>query len=156
VGRAGRGSGRGPGRRRTAFGGGGSLATGESAAGRWTFKRVGFFATRITVRAAGSDTDLAVYTPRTWSAGGTLAFLDGRSIRVATNFWQTAVDLHGDGDEPLLDLAVGGLFALSADVEVLPAGARHEALPWLLMLACYLVVTLRDDAAATTAVIASG
>jgi len=137
---------------RSAFG---SLATGESAEGSWTFKRVGFISTRITVRSAGNDTDLAVYTPNTWSGGGTLAFPDGRGIRVTTNFWQTAIDLVADGNEPLLHLAVGGLFGLAADVQIQPAGARHDALPWLIMFACYLVVSMRDDGAAV-AVIAAG
>ena len=134
---------------RSAFG---SLATCE---GSWTFKRIGFFSTRITVRAAGSDTDLAVYTPKTWSGGGTLALAGGRSIRVTTNVWQTSIDIVGDNDEPLLHLAVGGLFGLSVDVTVQPAASRHEALPWLVMLACYLIVSMRDDGAAV-AVIAAG
>ena len=137
---------------RSAFG---SLATGESGEGSWTFKRIGFFSTRITVRAANSDTDLAVYTPKTWSGGGTLAFPDGRGIRVTTNLWQTSVDFLADDGEPLLHLAVGGLFGLSVDVQVLPAASRHDALPWLVMLACYLIVSMRDDGAAV-AVIAAG
>ena len=74
---------------RSAFG---SLATSESAAASWTLKRVGSSSTRIALGATGSDTDLAVYTPNTWSGGGTLAFRDGPSIRITTNFWQTSLD----------------------------------------------------------------
>ena len=44
---------------------------------------------------------------------------------------------------------------LGADVAILPAGSRHEALPWLARLACYLIVSMRDDGAAV-AVIAAG
>ena len=57
------------------------------------------------------------------------------------------MDFLADDGEPLLHLGVGGLFGLSVDVAILPAASRHEALPWLVMLACYLVVSMRDDAA---------
>jgi len=43
-----------------------------------------FRPTSIALRATGTDTELAVYTPDTWSAGGTLAFPNGRTIRVTT------------------------------------------------------------------------
>ena len=45
---------------------------------------VGLLPPRVTLRATGTDTELAVYTPNTWSAGGTLAFPNGRTIRVTT------------------------------------------------------------------------
>lgn len=38
----------------------GSLAVGECAEGRWSFKRMGFFRPRITVRGEGAETDLGV------------------------------------------------------------------------------------------------
>jgi hypothetical protein len=37
----------------------GSMAAGESADGRWTFKRVGFWHPQVTVRAHGAETDNA-------------------------------------------------------------------------------------------------
>jgi hypothetical protein len=39
----------------------GSLATAESGDGCWTFKRVGFWRTRVTIRACDGETDLAVF-----------------------------------------------------------------------------------------------
>ena len=54
---------------RSAFG---SLASATTDEGQWTFKRVGFWRSHVTVRAAGSDTDLAVFRNDTWTAGGTL------------------------------------------------------------------------------------
>ena len=56
----------------------GSLATAETAEGRWTFKRVGFWRPKVTVRAAGSDADLAVFEPR-WTGSGTLTLASGHS-----------------------------------------------------------------------------
>ena len=39
----------------------GSLADAEAPDGYWTFKRQGFWQPRVTVRAAGSDADLATF-----------------------------------------------------------------------------------------------
>jgi len=69
-----------------------SLATGGSAAGGWTLRRVGSSSTCVAVGATGSDTDLAVYIPNSWSGGGTLAFRDGRTIRITTNPRRTSRD----------------------------------------------------------------
>ena len=62
-----------------------SLTVAEAAEGKWTFKRAGFFYPKVTVRKAGSDTDLATYTPVgvQWpgmSAGHTIEFTDGRKF----------------------------------------------------------------------------
>jgi hypothetical protein len=53
----------------------GTLATGESADGCWTFKRVGFLQASATVRSCGSDSDIAAFKHNTWSGGGTLIFI---------------------------------------------------------------------------------
>ena len=121
----------------------GSLAIGESSDGGWTFERVGFLSNHITVRAAGSDTDLAVFSQKPWGGGGTLVFPDGRTIRVTPNFWLTAIDVIADGGEPLLHVERAWLLRLGADIAILPAASQHEALPWLVMLACYLLLSLR-------------
>jgi hypothetical protein len=54
----------------------GSFATGESAEGTWTIKRGGFLHPRITVREAGSDSNMGVIS---MSPGGTgtLTFTSG-------------------------------------------------------------------------------
>ena len=41
----------------------GSLATGETSEGIWTFKRAGFFKPFVTVRLSGNDTNLATLKP---------------------------------------------------------------------------------------------
>ena len=67
----------------------GSFGTGESADGCWTFKRVGFWQTRVTIRGCGSDMDIAMFKNNTWSGGGTLELPDGRKVLATTNLWQT-------------------------------------------------------------------
>lgn len=46
----------------------GTLAAADRGAYYWTFKREGFWHLRVTVRVAGSETDLALFTSsRAWS-----------------------------------------------------------------------------------------
>lgn len=128
---------------RSAFG---SLATGESADGSWTFKRIGFLSTRVTVRRSGGDTDLAVFHNNTWSGGGTLELPDGRKYRANINFWATQYELRTESDSPLITFRrVGGLFHLSSAVEVHDAAKALAELPWLVMLGWYLAVMLHRD-----------
>lgn len=136
---------------RSAFG---TLAEGTSEEGTWTFKRIGFFAGRVTVRRDGDDTDLAVYVPGTWNAGGTLTLAGGRSIRITTNFWHSRVEFLGDDGATLLHLDVDGLVRLSVEVQTAPAALALPELPWLVMLGCYLVVNMRSDAEASAATVA--
>ncbi|HUI22905.1 MAG TPA: hypothetical protein VLY82_00750 [Nitrososphaerales archaeon] len=65
----------------------GSLATGESGDGRWTFKRVGFLRPRVTVRIEGSQSDLAVIAME-WNGGGDVVFSDASSFKFRrVGFW---------------------------------------------------------------------
>jgi hypothetical protein len=130
----------------------GSLASAQSDDGRWTFKRVGFWRSHVTVREAGSETDLAVFRNNTWTAGGTLELADGRAYRANTNFWMTSYQFTDASDQPLVRFThVGGMFHLSCDVQVEPAGVKLAELPWLVALGLYLVVKLRDDASGAAA-----
>jgi|KBSSwiStaDraftv2_1062776.scaffolds.fasta_scaffold45103_2 hypothetical protein len=134
---------------RSAFG---SLASARTDEGQWTFKRVGFWRSHVTVREAGSDTDLAVFRNNTWTAGGTLELADGRAFRANTNFWMTTYQFTDASDQPLVRFThVGGMFHLSCAVEVEPAGVKLKELPWLLALGVYLIVKLRDDASGAAA-----
>ncbi len=77
---------------------GASLATAETADGTWTFKRVGFLNPRVTIRAAGSPDNLAVYQPKFWG-DGTVTFADGAAFRwQPTNFWATEWAFTGASD----------------------------------------------------------
>jgi len=138
---------------RSAFG---SLATAQTDEGSWTFKRVGFWRSHVTVREAGRETDLAVFRNNTWSAGGALEFANGRVFRANSNFWQTAYQFTNANDEPLVRFTrVAGMFHFSCEVRVEPAGARLAELPWLISLGLYLIVKMRDDAAGAGAAAAA-
>jgi hypothetical protein len=133
----------------------GSFATAESADGCWTFKRVGFWQTRVTIRGCGSETESATFTNNTWSGGGTLDLPDGRKILANTNFWQTNLEFKTEAGAALVRFKIGGLVHLSAKVEIQPDIAGVPELPWLAMLGLYLVVMMNVDAASTAGAVAA-
>lgn len=127
---------------RSAFG---SLATARSADGAWTFKRVGFFQTRATVRAENEQADLAVFEPHTWKGGGTLRLPDGRTIQVTTNLWQSRIEFLLEEDRVLFRYRTEGFVRQEADLEILPDAERLPELPWLLPFGWYLAVMLHEQ-----------
>lgn len=135
----------------------GSFATAESADGCWTFKRVGFWQTRATVRECGAETDLASFKNNTWSNGGTLELPDGRKFLASTNFWQTKYDFRTEAGEVLFSYThIGGLFHSSALVEIQPAAANLPELAWMVMLGWYLVIMMQMDSAAASGAVVAG
>ncbi len=124
----------------------GSLATGESADGYWTFKSVGFLQTRATIRTSGSDQELAVFRNNTWTGGGTLELPDGRRYGASTNLWTTSYAFTDPVGEPLVQYRrPHGLSLMPSVVEIHPAAARLDELPWLVMLGWYLAIQLQLD-----------
>ena len=132
----------------------GSLAIAESADGCWTFKRVGFWQTKATIRALGSDTDVAVFNNNTWANGGTLVLRDGRKYPATSNFWQTQCQFQTEQGTPLILMKTGGFIHQSADIQIEPAAIAVTDLPWIVMFGMYLVVGMSEDAAAVGGVTA--
>ena len=126
----------------------GTLAEGTTGDGSWTFKRVGFWQQRATVRAAGSDHDVAVFQNNTWHGGGSLEFTDGARFRATTNFWNTRFLWETEGEETLLQFHHGGAFKLSSTVEIQERARALPALPLLVLFGWYLCVMLHRDAGA--------
>jgi hypothetical protein len=133
----------------------GSLARAESADGCWSFKRVGFWQTRTTVRRCESETDLAIFRHNTWSGGGTLTFSDGRVFHLTSNTWQTKLDVLDSQQISLLHYASIGLFKLGATLSVEPHAIASTELPLLTLFGWYVIVMMYYDAAATTAVMSA-
>lgn len=131
----------------------GSLATGESADGCWTFKRTGFFQPRVTIRVCGYEADIAVFRNNTWSGGGTLELPDGRKLLATTNMWQTNLEFKTESGEILMRFKSAGLLHHSATVEIQQQAIGLGELPWLVMLGWYLIVMMNMDAAAAAAII---
>lgn len=129
----------------------GSFATGENADGCWTFKRIGFWQTRVTVRACGEDVDIATFKNNTWSGGGTLELATGRKFLATTNFWHTNLEFQDESGVTLIKLMSGGLIHLSAKVNVEQNAVNLPELPWLVMLGWYLVVMMHIDSATAAA-----
>ena len=135
---------------RSAFG---SFATATSADGPWTFKRVGFWQARATVRAEGGADDLAVFEHNTWSGGGTLTLAGGRPIRVTTNVWQSKIEFQWPEDQVLFRYRTEGFLRQEAELEVMPPLERMPEMPWLLAFGWYLVVMMHQDSASAVVVV---
>ena len=134
---------------RTLFG---SLATAETADGSWSFKRVGFWQTHVTIRPAGVDEETAIFVNNTWTDGGTLTLADRRQLRANTNMWNSKYEFKTESGESLVRYRkIGGLLHLSSLMEIAPSAAGYVELPWLVALGWYLAVKMHDDASAASA-----
>lgn len=129
----------------------GSFATGESADGCWTMKRVGFWRTRATIRVRDSDVDIASFRDNTWTSGGTLRFADGRELLAVTSFWKSKFVFEDAQHQELILLHSGGLLHLSSTVEVRPRARAMAELPWLVLFGWYLAIQKHEDEAAVAA-----
>jgi hypothetical protein len=128
--------------RRSIFG---SFATGESNEGCWTFKRIGFFQTRVTIRNRGRDSDIAVFKNATWSAVGTLEFPDRRRVLATTNFWQTNLEFKTEQNMLLFTFKIRGFIRSGATLIIEVPAAEMPELPWMVMLGWYLIIMMQED-----------
>jgi hypothetical protein len=126
----------------------GTLATAESGDGSWTFKRVGFWQNRATIRERGSEAELAVFRNNTWAAGGELEFVGGPLYKATTNFWMTRFEFCTPSEVALVRFRYGGFLRRSADVEVTAPATDLAQLPLLVLFGWYLMVMLDRDAGA--------
>ena len=130
----------------------GSLAVGTVSDAQWTLKRQGFFNPQATIRKAGSDENLGVYTPNWTGHKGVLTLNDGSSLRLkSTNFWGWEWAWHDEADKPLVRFHNRGLLRHGADVEVEPEARRRPDLSLLVTLGWYLLFLYQQDSAAVVA-----
>jgi hypothetical protein len=127
----------------------GTLGTAEGADGCFTFKRVGFWQSRASIRDCESVAEVALFTNNTWASGGTLEFPDGARYKGTTNFWMTRLEWKSEAEKPLVSFHYGGVFRKRADVEIAPAARQDRHLHLLVTFGWYLAVMLSHDAAAT-------
>jgi hypothetical protein len=135
----------------------GSLATGECGQRRWTFKRTGFLSPRVSVREAGSETDVALFTP-TWTGSGWVAFASGRRYQLGhRNFWRTEWAFQAeDGSDAIVLSGPHGLFKAGGTASVAQSAAGMPEAPVMLLLIWYLRVLMNEDAGAGAVVVACG
>ena len=130
----------------------GSFAQAECADGCWTFKRVGFFQTRVTIRECNAENEIANFRNNTWTGGGTLELPDGRKYPANTNFWLTKFAFTAETGQELVSYTkIGGFLHMSALVLVHPGATLVRELPWMTLLGWYLTIMHHQDAAAAAA-----
>src|SRR5215510_2121011 len=116
----------------------GTLATAECSGQRWTFKRTGFWSPTVSVRAAGSTSDSAIFTPR-WKGGGELVFQSGRRFLLkSVRFWGGEWAFETDEGTEIVSAIPHGIIRNRAETYLgLPAATLAET-PLLILLIWYL------------------
>jgi hypothetical protein len=129
----------------------GTMALAESARGKWTYKRVGFLNTRVTIREEGSDEDLAVFKPNVWG-NGVLTFGDGSKFRWKTaSLWKTAWVFTDSAGQALIHFKPGSKKKLRdglqpwATVNIEPYTQGDPRLAILLTLGIYILTAQQGE-----------
>jgi hypothetical protein len=132
----------------------GTLATATTKEQEWTFKRVGFLNPRVTIRNADSETDLAVFYPKTFG-NSSLIFSDGRVVEwTSVNFWQTRWGFIDSQGNSLVQFNPGtendkfsDLFKTQATVEISSFHQPPGILPLLVLFGWYLIIMHQEETA---------
>jgi hypothetical protein len=133
----------------------GSLASAQSADGKWTFKRQGFFHPSVTIRSVGSDSNIAVFHPN-WIGNGILVFSDGKIFKWNNlNFWHNEWAFTSDGKQPVHFKPKFKLTKLETQVEIDKNALTTKELSLLVILGWYLMVLMSFDASSSAAVVAA-
>jgi len=130
----------------------GSLATGRTAVGAWTFKRAGFLQPRVTVREAGAELDLAVFHP-TWTGSGEVEFRSGARVHWRSfGFWSREWAFVRGAEERLVTFRPDDdVSSPGSRVELSAAARRMPEAGVLLCLGIYLRALAMHEAAAAAA-----
>jgi hypothetical protein len=134
----------------------GSLAQAETSEGRWTFKRVGFFSTRITVRKSGEENDIAAFKPNLMVTSGVLEFSNGNKYQWhSANFWETKFEFKDANGEIVVTFRSGvedpklkDWFKTQARVEIAEHKNNLPELSIMILLGWYLIIVLQMDSSA--------
>jgi hypothetical protein len=132
----------------------GSMANGETAHGRWTFKREGFLHPRVSIRRSGSDVTIAILSLSA-SGNGRLTLPGGTEYRFVTSGWCRERWRFDKLEKTVIQFerSRGG-----AKVAIEDRAAGDEVLSILSLLGIYMPVLAEAEdaaiAASTAAVIA--
>lgn len=130
-----------------------SIAIGELAGRQWTFRRSGFFCSQVTVCAADSTADSAVFRAD-WKGGGAAQFRGGRRYQWSrSGFWRSSNAFSSDTGEVLLTVSPRyRLMRFYARARVEPHAASGTDLDLLALLSGYLLVQAVDNGAVAAVV----
>lgn len=135
----------------------GTLAVATTAAGTWSFKRVGFFSPRVTVRRAGAVDDEAVFKPTGWcGSSGELRLAErGVLFYQREGFWSSTWKFCEASGSPLVRIGDRtGVFRWRAAVSL--ADKDDPRTPLLSCLLWYLAVLAHDEESTAAVVAVTG
>jgi hypothetical protein len=123
----------------------------EIGASQYSLMTEGFFQDRIAVREVGA-VGVAAYFQKS-VLEGQLALPDNRGYRwKVMSFWSRRWAFVDDSDRPLVSFQTRDqLFRAGCDVEIDPGALALPELPILVILGWYLLLRMRDSAAAAAA-----
>ena len=124
----------------------GTLATGESTEGTWTFKRGGLLAPKIIVQTPGSGGSSASMTPR-WKGDSAISLPGGQRFRLAPKgFWRSEWVLTDDERKPVMTIKPSFAWGkVEASVEVETGAIAIRELPLLTILCWYAILLVSYD-----------
>ena len=126
----------------------GSLATAETADGKWAFKRVGSVHPRITIREAGKDVDLyAAYVG--WGGNATLMLPGQEPYQWAPNIWRSKWILRNNDCNEIMSIELNGAAKINGDLTIRDSSVPTSTLSLLVLLGWYLVMNAPSDNATT-------
>lgn len=125
----------------------GSRASAEAAEGRWQFKRGGFFRPQITITAADSGAEVAVFRA-SWNSSGTLTYADGHAfVWGKASFWGTQWEWKSVTGTSVMRLGRRSRIGPRGMLVELAPEARTLSEPALLAaLGRYLIILAADQA----------
>jgi len=127
-----------------------SLATAQSASGRWTFKRVGFLHPRITVREPGREANLCVVQVA-WSGEAALNILGRGAFRWVPDVWHRKWVLRGPDDKEVMHITLSGFINVNGSVTINPEWLNDPTLSLLALLGWYLIMLVVSEDATVAA-----
>ncbi len=130
----------------------GTLATAETSAGSWTFKRSGFLNPLVTIRKSGEQNETALFHPQ-FQGTGWLSVNNNRAfLWKSTNFWGSEWGFFDAKGGTLCLLRPGtpkpqivNLIKSQSTLEIKPDARSIAELPLLVMLGWYLMILHQAD-----------
>jgi hypothetical protein len=130
----------------------GSMAIARSGEEGWSFKRIGFFKPRVTIRIRGRHQNLAVFTPSGWSGNGTLECAgEGSCFPIRVDVEGVDLAVYSGDSAPLLTVCAASGSESIGQMEIWPPAGGPPPPSWMACFAWYLVLIRRMDSAVETA-----